>query len=135
MGSGRQLMGNMASSENGQEPTGRRGEVFLGEDGPRLFYSNYALAQAEAQMGRSVLGVMRSLSDGDASIQELATLLFAGLEGARRQDGGRNRPHTMRDAFRLMDNYGFAPVVEAVALGITAVIAPTEPAEEDADPN
>jgi hypothetical protein len=107
-----------------------RGEVTItlpdGEE-TRLLYTNRALGEAEQTMGKPILGILDGLSKNQAGISEIAGLLRAGMEAARRDEKRGGKPPTVNDAYDLMDAIGFAEAVKAVAEGVTAVLTVESP--------
>lgn len=106
--------------------TGARGEgiIEVGNKEIRVLYTNRALAEAEAQMGKSVLGVAQGFASGSnqAGITEIAHLLRAGMQAARRDSGERGRPASMIEAYKVLDQAGFAAVTAVVMESIAAVL-------------
>lgn len=104
---------------------GARGETILETDSRsvRLLFTNRALAEAEGTMGKSVIGVAQGFASGESGITELGHLLRAGMEAARRDAREGGRPITLREAYDVLDEAGFAGAAEAVFTAISAVLS------------
>ena len=117
---------------------GARGEgvIMAGGREVHILYTNRALAEAEGQMGKSVLGVAQGFAGGDSSLGDLAHLLRAGMQAARRESGER-RPVKLTEAYEVMDAVGFSEVASAVMQGVAAVLgySADDEADDDTDPN
>lgn len=110
-----------------------RGEsvITLDDREVNLLFTNRALAQAEKAMGKSVLGVVNGLGNGAAGFDDLAQLMAAGMEAARREEKLGGRVVTVRDAFEVMDEAGFADCLTATVEGVAAVISYSRASAED----
>ena len=113
------------------------GIIEIGEREVAVLYTNYALATAERQMGRSVLAVAQGFAEGETSITELAYLLRAGMEAARRDARCGGKSITLPQAFEVLEEAGFVQVAEIVMLALAEVLGyDARDGEEDAsDPN
>lgn len=125
---------------------GARGEGIIEAGGRevRVLFTNRALAEAEAQIGKSVVVVGREFLAGELSITNLAHLLQAGMQAAGRDDGTRRRPVSKAEVYEVLDAAGYAPVAGVVVGAVAAVLGhrgngrgPTviDGDSEDADPN
>lgn len=119
---------------------GARGEgtIRAGDREVQILFTNRALAQAEQAMGKSTIAVTQGFLNGAAGIGDLAHLLQAGMEAARRDSGERGRVVTTRDAYNVLDEAGFAAVTQVVMEAVAAVLsygADVNGDGEDADPN
>lgn len=103
---------------------GARGEQIIQADGRevRVLFTNRAIADAEARIGKSIIGILEGYDVGTTGIRETASLLRSGMEAARREDGQRGRV-SIDEAYDLLDAAGFAAVVEAVVLAIGDVLS------------
>lgn len=116
------------------------GIIQAGEKEVRVFFNNRALAEAEQQMGKSVIGVAEGFADGRSGVLELAHLLRAGMTAATRHNG-RGKPASLIQAYQVMDDAGFAAVAEVVMVVLADVLGYDPKAddsaddEDDADPN
>lgn len=118
-----------------------RGERFFeaGEREIRVMFTNRALVEAERLMGRSVFGVARGLLDGQSGVTEIAALLRAGMEAARRD--ARERPVRVSsdEAMDILDEAGVTVVATALMEAITAVLSydgsEAGDGDEEPDPN
>jgi hypothetical protein len=88
-----------------------------------ILFTNKALAAAEKQMERSVLAVAQSFSTGESGISDLAALLHAGMEAARRDARIGGRPVSLNDAYEVLDEVGFADVATVVMEGVATVLS------------
>jgi hypothetical protein len=119
---------------------GARGEgTILTEDGEvHVLFTNRALAIAERELGRGIIGVLEGFTDGSSGITETATLLRVGMESARRDARIRGPRVTAERAYEILDEVGFAEVVRPVMEAVAAVIGYTPEdgsVQEDGDPN
>jgi len=105
--------------------SGARGEatIIAGEREVRILFTNRALADAEAQIGKSIIAVAQGFADGSSGITETAHLLRAGMEAARRDAGEGGRTVALTDAYVVLDEAGFAAVATAVCEAIAAVLS------------
>jgi len=116
---------------------GARGEVTLqtGEREVRILFTNRAIAQAEDSLGKGIIEILQGFEQG-GSVSEIARLLQAGMEAHRRDARLGGRAISIAEAFSVMDEAGFAPTTEAIAVGVSEVLSyGTELEEEDTDPN
>jgi hypothetical protein len=99
---------------------GARGETTLrvGETEYRLLYTNRAIAEAEAALGKSIIAVAR-----EPGIADVGQLLAAGMEAARREAKTGGRAYTVNDAYHVMDEVGFATAAKAVLEAVAAVLS------------
>jgi hypothetical protein len=125
---------------------GARGEAVIqaGERGEiTVLFTNRALSDAESFTGRSIFSLARGLVDGQSGVTEVAQLLRAGMQSARRD--ARERPFAVSvdTAFAILDAAGVKNVMVALAEAVTTVIAydgeraagePSGP-DDETDPN
>lgn len=94
---------------------GARGEAILrvGDEEYPILYTNRALADAEQRTGKSALAMARAPME--MGIGDLAHLLVAGIEAARR-DAHLHvaRRFTVNDALALLDEVGFVNALPVV---------------------
>lgn len=102
-----------------------RGEGMIKVDGREVavLFTNRALMAAEKQMGKSVIAVTQGFIDGAAGMNELAALLQAGMEAARRDSGDRGRVTSVNDAVEVLDEAGFTAVAQVVMGAVAAVLS------------
>lgn len=114
--------------------TGARGEAFLEDGGERVavLYTNRALAEVERATGKSVLSLAHSIES--LAVGDVAQLLLAGMEAARRDARAGGRAYTINDAYAVLDRLGFATVAMAVVEAVTAVLTYQPGEEADANP-
>ena len=112
---------------------GARGEATIqaGKHEVQILFTNRALADAESQIGKSVIGVAQGFDEGTTSIGDIARLLRAGMEAARRDARAGGKMVTLNDAFQVLDEVGFAAVTVAVMEAVAAVLS----FSGDQDPN
>lgn len=108
----------------------------------RILFTNRALAEAEQAMGKGVIGVAQGFATGSTGLFEVAHLLRAGMEHARREAKQRGRPITLNDAYEVLDQCGFSRVAQTVMESVAAVLSydpdnviPLGEPENGADPN
>jgi phosphatidylserine/phosphatidylglycerophosphate/cardiolipin synthase-like enzyme len=121
-----------------QNISGARGETTIqaGEDEVRVLFTNRALAAAERQLNRSILGVVQGFADGTSGVTETVHVLRAGMEAARRDAREAGRPVTLNAAYDVLDTAGFAAVAAAVMEAVAAVLGYDGADEKpDDDPN
>lgn len=113
---------------------GARGEATIqaGEREVRILFTNRALAEAEGQIGKSIIGVAQGFTEGTTGIGDIAHLLRAGMEAARRDAHAGGKVVTLKDAFQVLDEAGFSAVTVAVMEAVAAVLSF---GTEDQDPN
>lgn len=102
-----------------------RGEGTINADGREVLvlFTNRALAEAEHHMGKSAMGVANSFSSGDASLTDLAYLLRAGMEAARRDARLGGKPVSMEMAYKVLDEAGFVAVATVVMTAVADVLS------------
>lgn len=88
-----------------------------------ILFTNRALGGAERDLGRGVISVVQSFSDG-GSINDVAILLQHGMQAANRDAGIRQRV-TLPQAYEVLDEAGFATVAAAVMESVAAVLGYT----------
>ena len=115
-----------------------RGEGYLtvGEEQVTILFTNRALAQAEMQLGKTVLQIANDAAAGDLGITDVARLLLVGMQAARRDLKLKGTPPGIKDAFAVMDEAGFAEAARVVMETLATVLSydPNEGEETDADP-
>ncbi len=122
---------------------GARGDAVIqvGEGEVRILFTNRALANAERQIGKSVIALAQGFARGDTGIGDVAQLLSAGMEAARQDARTGGRATTLNDAYGIMDAVGFERATQAVMEAISSVLSykgdeeTASPAPEDDHPN
>ena len=103
-----------------------------------LLYTNMALADVEARLGRSVVSVVQGFINGRSGVTEIGTLLRAGMEAGKKSSKQPGRTPTMEDAYEIMDELGMTKVAEEIMVIITEVLSfganKEGEASEDEDP-
>jgi hypothetical protein len=102
----------------------RSEKVILTDDGKevRVLFTNRALAEAESQCGKSIIAISNGFQENKTGVTEVAALLRAGMEAARRDSHTGARAVTLQDAYELMDAAGFTEVVSVVMTAVADVI-------------
>jgi hypothetical protein len=102
-------------------PKGARGEAIINVDGRRyeVLFTNRALAEAEALTGKTVVQLLDRAAIG---VTDLAHLLVAGLEAARRESEPSRARYGPEDAWAIIDAAGFFPALQAVVKSLVAVV-------------
>jgi len=113
---------------------GARGEATIqaGEREVHILFTNRALAEAESEMGKSVIGVAQGFAEGASGVSDIAHLLRAGMEAARRDAHTGGHVVSLNDAFQVLDEVGFTAVTVAVMEAVSAVLSFSG---EEQDPN
>lgn len=108
-----------------------RSEKILEVDGRevRLLFNNRALAETEEAIGTPI----SAWKEDSFGVMQIAYLLRAGMEGARRASRNGKRPVTVNDAFAVLDEVGFTPVTIVVMEAVAEVLGYGANAEADAD--
>jgi len=103
---------------------GARGEgvIELTDHQVPILFTNRALADAEAKLGRAILATLQGLVDGTTGITEMVVLLQVGMQAAKRDAGERPFAVTLNEAYDVMDEAGFTAVTAAVAEASAAVL-------------
>ncbi len=109
---------------------GARGEgVIQVEDGTsgttqeyHILFTNRAIAEAESSTGKGIIGLLQGFQIGTTGIGDVAHLLAAGLEAARRDARAGGKPFTLAEAYGIMDQVGFVEVARVTMKAIEAVM-------------
>lgn len=114
---------------------GARGEAYVEVGSERLpiLLTNRALAEVEKATGRTMIEIAQGVRSGSVGIGETAELLRAGLEYGRRDAGNEGRPYSLDDAWRILDQVGFVPVVTLVVTALAEVLSYRARDEEDTE--
>lgn len=112
----------MAKKQQKSSTSFGEGIIRYGDTEVRVLFNNRALAEAEQQMGKSVIGVAQGFAQGHTGIVELAHLLRAGMEASRRASQNRGKAATLLKAYSVMDKAGFAAVAEVVMTAVADVL-------------
>lgn len=116
---------------------GARGEATI-EAGDRevaVLYTNRALAEAEEQIGKSIIETSQGFAEGKIKVSDVAHLLRAGMEAARRDARTGGRPVSMPAVFEVLDEVGLVAVAEVVMIAVAEVLTYGTDAEVDDLPN
>jgi hypothetical protein len=103
----------------------RQERVLTDADGneTRILYTMRALGDAEKMTGKPVMGMLDDLVQNKGSIEDIAGLLRAGMEAARRDAKQTGRVISMADAYDVMESCGFSQTVSMVGEAIAGVIS------------
>ncbi|MFH0902333.1 MAG: GTA-gp10 family protein [Pseudomonadota bacterium] len=114
---------------------GARGEGYLDLDGETyaVLFTNRAIAEAEKATGKGILQLLNGFRNDTTGVIDLVQLLAVGLEAARREGRSRAGGYNINDAWRLLDQLGFATVAEVV-FGALADVMSYRPKRETSDP-
>lgn len=101
-----------------------RGERFLTtDDGEiRILFTNQALAEVEQRTNKSILAMARDLVNGSGALSDVAHLLRAGMQASNQDNGYRKEAVSLHQAYKVMDNVGFAVVLKVVLEAMTDVL-------------
>jgi phage terminase large subunit-like protein len=117
---------------------GARGtaRIVAGEREVEILFTNRALAEAEAAVGRSIVAILEGFQDGTCGITEAAKLLRVGMEAARRDSRAGGRVMTENDAYEVLDALGYARTLATVMEAVAYVLGyDAEGQGEESDPN
>jgi len=115
---------------------GARGEATIqaGEREVHILFTNRALAETEGAIGKSIIGVAQGFTEGTTGVGDIAHLLRAGMEAARRDARAGGKVVTLKDAFQVLDEVGFTAVSVAVMEAVSAVLSFSGEQEQDPNP-
>jgi hypothetical protein len=99
------------------------GVIQVGDREVRILFTNRALARFEQQSDKSTIGVMRGLVDGTCGVADVAQLLREGMDAARRDARERRQAIRMSEAYDVLDEAGFAKVMQVVGEAVGAVLS------------
>lgn len=99
-----------------------------------VLFSNRAIAEAEKSIGRGILEVLNDFGSGKSGISDVAQLLAAGMEAARRYHRAGGKRVSLDEAFSILDECGFLTVATPVFEALAEVISYSPEADSDADP-
>jgi hypothetical protein len=105
----------------------RQERVLTDADGKetRILFTMRALGEAEKVVGKPIMGILDDLVQNRGSIDDIAGLLRAGMEAARRDAKQPGRVVSMADAYDVMEACGFAQTTATVGEAIAGVISYT----------
>ena len=116
--------------------TGARGEGYLELDGETyvVLFTNRSLADAERATGKTVVQMANASQTGSLGIGDVAHMLAVGLEWGRREGRQQGGTYNINDAWRLLDQLGYAACAEVVLSALADVLAyrPKRPADPPA---
>jgi hypothetical protein len=109
-----------------------RGEGTIQANGTAVtvLFTNRALAEAETAIGRGIIGVAQGFQDGRSGVGDVAQLLRAGMEAARRDERRGGRAVTLQDAYEVLDAAGFTATANVVMTAVAAVLGYSGEVEE-----
>lgn len=97
--------------------------INTGDSEIRILFTNRALADAEDQLGKSIIALANGFAEGSSGVNDIANLLRVGMEASRRDALSGGKPVTIDDAYELMDEVGFAQVTTVVMTAIAEVLS------------
>lgn len=100
-----------------------------------VLFTNRALAEIEGQLGKSILNISEGFSNGNSGVVEIAHILRAGMEAARRDNREGGRIVALNDAYEVMDEAGFTLVADVVMTAVAGVLSYSAEDGESEDPN
>lgn len=110
--------------------------ITAGEREVRVLFTNRALAEVEGQLKRSIIAIAQGFGDGSSGVTDIAYLLRAGMEAARRDARTAGQPVTLNDAYAVLDAAGFPKVSSEVMIAVAGVLSGgDEETDEETDPN
>lgn len=100
-----------------------------------ILLTNRAFADAEERLDKGIVGILQGFEIGESGIRDVAALLWAGMQEARRR-GHHIEPRsgsrlTINDAYDVMDEIGLPQALIIVA----ETTADAMSYESDPDPN
>lgn len=104
---------------------GPRSEVTFeaGEGTVGILFTNRALAEAEAQIGKSAWMLVEVFGQGYyPAIADLVALLRAGMEGYRREHEPSEKPVSLDHAYEVLDLVGYSYTVTQVMPAVSEVL-------------
>lgn len=116
---------------------GARGEgvIYAGDREVRILLTNRALADAERATGKSIIALAQNFAAGETGVNDVAHLLRAGMDAARRDARAGGRTVTIRDAYDVMDEAGFSPIAALVMECVSNVLSYDGSEGEEDAPN
>jgi len=88
----------------------------------RVLFTNRALADVEALTGKSILALANGFTDSSCGVTEVAQILRAGMEAARRDANLGGKAIPIQDAYDVLDDAGFSEVATVVMTAVAEVI-------------
>ena len=103
---------------------GARGtaRIVAGEREVEILFTNRALAEAEAAVGRSIVGILEGFQQNTCGVTETVKLLRVGMEAARRDSRTGGHVVTDNDAFEVLDRVGYTRVLTIIMEAIAVVL-------------
>lgn len=103
---------------------GARGEysLFVEDEEVRILFTNRALADAERELGRPAIVVIREFTAKWGRVGDVAALMRAGMEAARKDAREGGKPVSIDQAYDVMDAIGFSNCVVAVVSAASDVL-------------
>jgi hypothetical protein len=113
---------------------GQEAIITAGEREVRVLFTNRALAEVEGQLHKSIIAIAQGFADGTSGVTDVAHVLRAGMEAARRDARVGGHPVTLNDAYEVLDVAGFSRVSADVMTAVAEVLSGGD-SDEEADPN
>lgn len=104
---------------------GARGESTFRANGREVtvLFTNRALAGAEQRLKKGIIGISQGLLSGETGLTEIAVLLQVGMEAARVDARAGGRQVSLDDAYKVLDDAGFAAVAAPVLMAVADVLS------------
>jgi flagellar capping protein FliD len=100
----------------------------------RVLYTNRALLNVETWTGKSIIQIVRGFLDGKSGVNEIARLLQAGMDAARKDAGTGNKQVTLEDALDALDDIGTINALNQLQDAVGGVLNKVE-GDQEPDPN
>lgn len=102
-----------------------RGESTFRANGREVtvLFTNRALAGAEQRLKKGIIGISQGLLNGETGLTEIAVLLQVGMEAARVDARAGGRQVSLDDAYKVLDDAGFAAVAAPVLMAVAEVLS------------
>jgi len=97
----------------------------------QVLYTNRALLNVETWTGKSIIQIVRGFVDGKSGVNEIARLLQAGMDAARKDVGG-GKQVTLDEALDALDDIGTINALNELQSAVGGVLNRDE---SEPDPN
>lgn len=97
----------------------------------RVLYTNKALLNIETWTGKSIMEIIAGYVNSKTGVKEIARMLQAGMEAARKDSGGKDQV-TLDDALEALDDIGTVNAATEIAEAVKGVLNRDE---GEPDPN
>lgn len=100
----------------------------------RVLYTNRALLNVETWTGKSIIQIVRGFVDGKSGVNEIARLLQAGMDAARKDAGSGGKQVTLDEALLALDDIGTIGALNQLQDAVRGVLNKDDGSDEP-DPN